>query len=418
MFKRLMADKEIQNTFFVMFGVLIGAGFSYALQLFLAKSLSVADFGVFTFFLSLTYFAGVPAAIFSAPLIKEITKFHAQGNRPKILSFFWNTSALAMLFGSALFVIVYVLRSYISSFGKISDESLVIYFGFFILFSFINQVPAAVFQGTLRYKVFSLQNVYFTFFRFVFPLSLVSAGLGLPGVFWGFAVGSLVSFGLSFLFMGFGNGSLSREDFTDSYVSMFKVGISAVLINLFLMSLNNIDVVLVKAFFSPLDAGYYSGVVTLGKIMLFGAGSVAVVMFPAVSHLYAKGQDTTKLMSKLLLIQAFVGLCCMVIFSAIPLFVTLLFFGEKFTHSAVYLPLFSIFIFGYLIINFLTLYFLAIEKVKVFVCLIPGVVIQFILINLFHGTLYQVVICNIAACMVSIVALAIYYLRTSRSESR
>src|SRR6202022_1201592 len=52
----------------------------------------------------------------------------------------------------------------------------------------------------------------------------------------------------------------------------------------------NFDVLLAKHFLSNQDAGLYSAMSLLGKLLFFGTISVSVVMFPRVSAIHAAGQ--------------------------------------------------------------------------------------------------------------------------------
>ena len=53
-------------------------------------------------------------------------------------------------------------------------------------------------------------------------------------------------------------------------------------------SWHNIDVILVKHYFSADEAGHYAALSQLGKIIIFGTGAIASVMFPLVVERFEK----------------------------------------------------------------------------------------------------------------------------------
>jgi len=108
----------------------------------------------------------------------------------------------------------------------------------------------------------------------------------------------------------------------------------------------------------------------------------------------------------LLILVLIVGVTCYQIF---PEIITNLFFGKAFENSVKYLPLFSVFVAFYVLINFLVMFFLAIDKKKVGFLLLPGVVIQYIGLNLFHGSLWEVINVNIAVSVFTLILLSVYF---------
>ena len=182
-----------------------------------------------------------------------------------------------------------------------------------------------------------------------------------------------------------------------------------------LMFLNNIDVILVKKYFDPDMAGYYAGTVTLGKIFLFGAGAVATVMFPTISSLAARGLNYSRPFFKFLGLQLILVSGGLAVFSIFPGILTRLFFGERFMTSVEYLPMFSLFIGLYVIINFLILFFLAVNRTRVFLLMLPGIVVQYFLIVSSHNTLYDVIRADIFAGIITL-GLLILYLITSTND--
>jgi len=108
----------------------------------------------------------------------------------------------------------------------------------------------------------------------------------------------------------------------------------------------------------------------------------------------------------LLILVLVVGVTCYQIF---PQIITNLFFGKAFENSVKYLPLFSVFVALYVLINFLVMFFLAIDKKKVGFLLLPGIVIQYIALNFFHDSLWEVINVNIVVSVLILIILSVYF---------
>jgi O-antigen/teichoic acid export membrane protein len=122
----------------------------------------------------------------------------------------------------------------------------------------------------------------------------VFLGLGIMGAMGAFSICYVVTVFISLIILGI---SLSKDKIESrheqgiekpnpSYISgvyqyFLPVGISL----LCFMILTNIDLILVKHFFTPIEAGYYSIAQVMGRIILFLPIPIVTVMFPKLSSL-------------------------------------------------------------------------------------------------------------------------------------
>jgi O-antigen/teichoic acid export membrane protein len=178
-----------------------------------------------------------------------------------------------------------------------------------------------------------------------------------------------------------------------------------------MMMLNNVDVIMVKRYFDDFTAGYYAGIVTIGKILLFGAGTVGIVMFPQISESFAKKENFMGKFNKLLIIQIILVVVGVAVFSLFSKPLVTLMFGPKFISAVPYVPAFSIFMGLYVLTNYFVTFFLAIEKTRVFLFQIPAVILQFCLLNIFNDSIDKVIGINILITSGLLLFLIIYFLK-------
>lgn len=408
--KRILGSKYLLGTFFVATGSIIAAFFSYLLQFILGRALSIEDFGSFNALLSLSYLIGVPAGVFGVSLIKHVAELSSNKENKKLTAVYWKLILLSFFIGITIFLFVFLLRGAISDKLKIYDYFAIAMFGVVMGGSFLGAVQSSYLQGLLRYKGFAFYSVLSSFFRFAFAAGAVFLGFKLSGAFGGMVVSVIFTFLAGFLLLRKNLTSFENIDLTEDYKRIMGFSVPVMFVQFGLMLLNNIDLIMVKKFFEPETAGYYAGVVTLGKIFLFGAGTVATVMFPTVSSVSTRGLNYNRMLLKFLVLQIVLVLAGVAIYSIFPSVLTKVFFGERFLTAVEYLPLFSVFIGLYVLINFLILFFLAVNKTSVFLLLVPGLVTQFTLISLNHTNLYKVIYADVLAGIITLVLLIIYYL--------
>ncbi len=412
MIKKLLTNPVFSGVFIVTLGSFIGSIFSYLLQLFLGRSLSVVDFGTFSTLLSLSAILGVLGAAFSNSVVKKVTALKALCDFETLTDLFWKLSFWCLLFGAFFAILLFSARQLFADFFHISDTQALVAFSFFMGLTFLGSLPRAYLQGLLRFKALAFFTVATAFLRLAFPVGAVIKGFGVDGVFGGMVLGSLLSYVVSFFLLKKNFRACERNgNLSEHYRTILNFIGPIIFLQVGLTLLNNLDIILVKRLFDPESAGIYAGVVTVGKVLLFGAGSVSTIMFPLVAEAFSKGEDPKKELKKFLPIQLSLVIAGCAVFAFFPRLVTVLMFGEKYIPAVQYVPLFSGFVALNIMINFFILYFMAVEKFKVAYILGLGVMLQAFLIWMFSDSLSSVVFINFCVAGVVLGVLAVYYKR-------
>lgn len=411
----LVSNPVIKSTVYVTVGSFIGSIFSYLLQVFLGRNLSVEDFGTFTALLSIAVVLAVITNSINTSLIKLVSDLSVKKEFVRLTQLFMEVSVVLLAAGGLVFLVIFLGRAPISSFLSISRVDLFLYFGVFVGVSIISIVPAAYLQGFLRFKAYGFYLVMVQLLRLGFTFLAIRLGLGLIGVFNGSTLAILSAY-LIALFILKGNfKKFERTDSKEHLKKLMAFAGSVFFVQVGMTLLNNVDIILVKHFFDETSAGYYAGLVTVGKVLLFGASTVGLVMFPTISAAVSRGDDYLAKFKPILSLQVFIVLVGIAVFTAFPEQITEVMFGEIYLTSAKFLPRFAIFIGLYVLINFMILFLLAIEKVKVFLLLIPAVVLQIVLISIYHNSIVDVINVNLAVSASLLVGVVLYYMKNGRN---
>lgn len=414
----LDSNGYLSGSLIVSVGMLIASFLNYVLQFFLVKVLSIEDFGLFGALNSVSYFVGFPIGVISISVVKIVTELHQKEDPSVINTLFIKLSGYSVIFGTLAAAFIFFQKHNLLLAFKISNPTILYSFLFYICIIALASLPAAFLQGLLKYKYLAYYYIFFSLVRLVFPLAAESLGYGLSGVFGGIVLSVFASYFFSVFFI-FENRTFNfRTALKNYYVKIIAFSVSVFAVNFALTFLNNIDIVMVKRFFDPVSAGYYAGVVLVGKIFLFGAGSVSTVAFSVFSTILYKKGNYRQEFYKYFSFQFLVALVVFLIFYNFPEFIVQIFFGSKFSPSVTLLPVYSLFILIYILINFIITFLLAIEKTKVFLYLIPGVIFQFTNIYLNHESLSQIIRVNVYTGIITLVLLITFVFTSFKNEEK
>lgn len=414
----IQESKVLSGTVVVTVGSLINSFFSYLLQLFLGRNLTLSEFGTYNALLSLFSMLGVLSMVLSISIVKIVSELYSQKKFSLLGRLFWKISAALFSFGILIILILYLFKNQLAKYLNLDQPYLLVALGIYLAANLLLIIPSSYLKGFLKFNGLALINSLAGIVR------LVMAALA---IYFGYKVGGVyVSLSLSMLLIYFVGVKLVKRDFSkegsaeinDYFKRMITFSLPLILTYFGMFTLNNQDLVLVKKFFDPVVAGYYAGVVILGKIILFGANSLTVVMFPQISILKNKGQDYFARFKAILWLMVLVLVCAMIVYNFVPQYIARTFFGERFLHSAIYLPRFSLFISLYVLINFIFIFLLAIDKVKITLISLPAILVQFILINFYHQSIFQVININISVAAGILVILIFYLYKLSKEPAR
>ncbi len=415
-FSSFFKNEALNSTAIVSGGIFLASIINYFFQILVARNTSVHDFGDFTALLSLSAIFLVPANAIMAASIKEVTQIIKKDNNKLSTRFFLELTILTMLTGFFVASGVFLFSSYAMRSLKIENIFYVYSFCFMMLFSYVIVVPNTYLQAYLRFTKFSISTATAAVFRFALPLTLLFLGFGVSGLFVGMGIALLASF----LFGSALTMDVFKEGFHPSssgvYKSLLKTSLSALLLNLGMTMLNNVDVIFVKYRLSSLDAGTYAGLVTVGKVFLFGAGSIALIMYPQISNAYALGKGYIRKLKLFTLIQLFLVIGGLIVFSLFPEMIIKVMFGDSFLGAAKYLPMFSVFTALYILSNFAAYFLLAVSLNKMFVVQVLAGILQVILLS-FCSSIDSVIKSNIIVALFLLSGLILYYKLYARIDN-
>ncbi len=404
----LKGDFILKGTALMSIGFFVASIFNYLLQVVLGRVLTIPEFGVFNALLSLSYLFIVPANVLSLSLVKVTSELKAKNSFNELTHLYKSLVKWAILLGSILALFIYLSSPWISSYLRIENRNIFATYSLFLGATFLTIIPAAFLQGLLRFKGFAFFAISSSVIRLILPLLFIYLGYRVAGVFGGLFIFALFSYVLAHLILKKNLIVKEKIEVRNLLRRILTLSIPVLIIRVSLDLMGNVDLILVKHFFTAHDAGLYAGVVTICKVFLFGAGMLGMVMYPIISEIHAKGESIIPAVKKFIIIQLVLVTGGLITFVFFPDLISGVMFGQKYIESAAYVPLFALFVGVYILINFFTMLCIAVGKVNVYAILSIGVILQFIGIQMYHTNLYNIISVNLVVSICVLVVLLAY----------
>ena len=172
----------------------------------------------------------------------------------------------------------------------------------------------------------------------------------------------------------------------------------------------NMDVILAKYFLSNSDAGLYSAMSLLGKVLFFGTISISAVMFPRVAALHAQGKNPHSVVNLSLAAVLAAGMIVVAAYFLAPNLVIHLMLGNQYQQIGRSLGIYALAMLGLAIANVLVYYFVAVHRRRYMVVMGLGALVFFGGIARFHADFTEFTITVTAAIDSMAVALLVMYL--------
>lgn len=392
-----MKDKDhlIKHGTIMLIATVLSGIFNYGFQIAMVRMLGPENYGILFSLTALFMIISLPTGTIQTIITKYVSIFKAHGEFSKIsyllVRTFKKLSKILLVF---LFVF-FLLSRLIAVFLNIPMLMPLIIVGPILFICLLFPINFGALQGLERFTELGLIQVMGAFVRIVFGVLLVYLGLAVTGALLGGLLSSFFILGVTFYLL---RDILAIRPYNKDIgkAKMYKYFIPVSIAYTFYGISTYIDAVIVKHYFNALDAGYYSTVSMIGKAFLFPSMAFSGAMFPKVSSQHERGKKTIHLLFKTLIYS---GLVCVVgIIICLTLskpIIYILMRKADITANAlnIIIPLlkfvgFAITPYGLacIVIN----YYLARHWNSFLPFLIVGVILQIVLLVLFHNTLIQI----------------------------
>lgn len=363
----------------------------YLFHVLASRWLGPAEYGIVVSLLGASVILSVPTSIAQTVMTQYVSGFFARNEPGKISALLVDATKRFSLISLAIFGLVVLFSPIIAAFLNIPETWPVIAMGStFLLIGPLTSITASL-QGLQRFYSVAAQAALGAGFRLASGAILIVLGLGASGALGAQTVSNL----LVVVIFAFSLRDRFQAPVTEHGLTLRAVSQYSGIVffgTLAFAVLTNMDVLIVKHFFSPEEAGYYSSASVLGKIILFFPTAISTMMFPKTSFRFALGQSASDLARKSLLVSA--GLCAAgaLVLAVFPRFAVSLLFGEQYDPSISLVGLYGMAMALCALVQLVLNFYLSQQEAR-FVWLLVAVTAALIVFLAFvHVTLAQVII--------------------------
>ena len=404
--KKILAHPFIKGSAIMFGGTMVTNVLAYLYHLVVGRILGPVGYGELAALLSIFYILNSPSIVIQNILVKFFSQLKAKQDLGQAKRLFLRITRYLLLIEVILLFILLRFVASVAAFPR-NTEQLYLIWLYLMFASFVfGIVNISILQAFQQFVEIAVINTLGGVLRLVFGAVGALFGVGwtlLSGVFAGFAAYAATFFPLKRLFIH------KERTITLSPVSALYYSIPTFIAVFTIAALYSQDVILVKHFFSAEEAGIYSSLSVLGKIIFFASSSLGAVAFPMLAEYKELGKPYGSIVAVSLLGVAAISFGITLFYFLFPSFVVTMLFGNAFAKASGLLPAFGLFISFFTLSYLFTSMYLALGKTGVWVFTALAAIVQALVITVNHATLPAVIWNNTLIAGGLFAVLLLYY---------
>jgi len=407
---RIKNNPLLKYSTVLFFGNLFASGFNYIYHLAMGRMLGPVDYGILASLISIFYIIAVPVNSIMLIVAQYTSQLKAHANLQKLTALLNYFTKKLFITGLVMFVIFLMFSNIIADFLKIEQTVLIVVLATSFVITFLLPINRGILKGVQRFVSFTLSQIIEFGTKLLVAVALVLLGLKVYGALSAIVIGMLVAY--SYTFFPIKKFVTEKKQVLEKIKleGVLKYSLPVIIALLCLTLFYSSDVILVKHYLPAEDAGLYSALSTIGKVIYFATGAVAFVLFPLAAEKYAQNEKYSHLLGQSLLIVVGVSAITMLLYFLAPDLIVSILFGKAYLEIAPLLGYFAVFMSIFSLNNVLVNFYLAINYFKFIPALIFFIIVQIVILVFFHSSMIQIIQILITINSILLLCLTIFYL--------
>ncbi|OGM92925.1 hypothetical protein A2333_01995 [Candidatus Wolfebacteria bacterium RIFOXYB2_FULL_49_7] len=389
-------------------GSMMVALLNYAFHPILARLMDPASFGDIQALISLIAVFGALLGAFSVVAVNITANLKNTHELNAVIAELQRLSLVLVGIGIvALLAGAFELKKFLN-FSSIYP---LIGLGIILPVSAINTFRNAYLQGSGRFTELSTGGIISSATKLILATALVYIGLGSIGATIGIIMAGVASY---YYLVWRTRGYLDLNQHANIHAlekgRVRKEVIYGVLV-LFATSLVTlfftIDILVVKHFFSAYEAGLYSGISAIAKILYFAIGPVAGVLLSSIKIRNTRKENSRTLIKALALSLSVGGIGILTFYIFNDLIISIM-IGQKYLPFAYLLPKAGLVMLLAAITNVLVFYFLALRRFFLIVVSCGGIILTGLLLTIDKEGSIESILNNILISLTVVISVLLY----------
>jgi len=280
----------------IVFVALVATGLvGFMLRIFLARSLSVTEYGLFyAVFTLVSVFVIFHDLGLGSALVKYIPEFKVRRQFREIKSSIAFSLIFQAVFAVSIVTMLFAFSDQIALavFNTGSASPIIKILGAMLFVMIFYYLFRAAFQGFQNMLAYALMNLFQILFVFFFVILLVGVlGFGIEGAAFAYLFGALAIaiFGLTLFWRRYPRIIKEKIQITKPLVKkLFLFALPVFIGGLGGLIIGYTDTLMITVFRSLPEVGFYQAVQPTAQILWYFATSLVAILFPMISELWAR----------------------------------------------------------------------------------------------------------------------------------
>jgi len=398
------ASRVLSGSIVMLLGSVFVASINFGFNVSMARLLGPALFAQVAAMVTLLMLLSSVSLSFQMVCAKFVAR---NGTLRGKLAVFHDLRRTAWIVGLGIAVAFLLARHPVAEYLRMPDSRLLIVFALGMAFYTPLGVKRGNIQGLCQFGALSRNYIFEAACKLVMAIAMVELGYAVIGV-----VGAISASIVAAMLLPEpkAENSVLHTESGELIPASFREAIQAIVFFIGQVVINNVDIILVKHFFTAELAGLYAAVALVGRLLYFAAWSVVSAMFP----ISAASRDES--MKHVLVVPLLIVLAMSVVFIGIlllfPHFIIQLVLGESFRSAEPLLSLYASATGLYVLAVVLMTYEMSRKIANTgWLQLVFSGALAF-LIYIFHSTLRQVIVVQVALMALMLFFVSLPFLRS------
>ena len=388
--KQLFLGKLARASSWLVVGGVAGGILGYLFQIIMGRMLSVSEYGIFSALMAMLVVIAAPMTTLSMIISRRVSTYRSEQDNGKLGYLFYWINRKLLLIAVVLIVLVVFNIKPLQNFLLIEKSAHLYLLLIILLIAFPQAVNNAYLQGLQYFKWLSVSGVLATLLKIIIAVILIYFGLGVAGALGGVIFSTFIILILTYVVL---RPSLSKNNASISNTThlLFKSAMPVLLANVAFAVMTQIDMVLVKYYFSEQEVGIYAAASILGKAVMYLPGGIAMALFPMVAENHASGKSSAHLMFQAVGVTALLSLTGALFYYFFADSIIVLLYGNDYKEAANVLKYFGFAILPMALIMVAEHFLIAMGRVLFTYLFMVVAPLQLIAIYYYHDTLLDIV---------------------------
>ncbi len=378
---------------------------NYVYHVVMGRILGPVGYGTLSSIFALLYIITIIPTSASNSIVKFIS---AAKDSKEVASIYYGSRKIIFIVAFVLSIVILIFSTIIAKFLNIDNVLLVVLISPVLFLSLITLVNQATLQGMLSFFGVVGPNLVSSIIKFVLGVILVILGWSVFGAIGAIVVGVLIAYFLSEYLIKRAI-KVTKPGVFDAK-PLLKYSLPVLLLAIAYTSFFTTDLILVKHFFPPFEAGIYASLSILGKVIYFASQPITAVMFPIVSKRHAMREKYEKVFLASLFTTIVISFGIVLVYFLFSDLAINVLYGSKYLSARSNLVWMGLFIAFYTTSYLISNFYLSIGKIKVAYLAIATAVLQVVLIWFWHDSLFTVILVSLLLMIFNFLVLSSFLL--------